>query len=103
MLTVSDLRFDDVVDTVQVKYDGYIEHFPNKRKPVRCQALCASGGTYREVSMDQLSPLDGEAEIQYVASMRARSCCHEGEEPLDGCPEEPDSYRISGPDTDEDA
>ena len=52
--------------------------------------------------MDELPRLHGERELRYVAAMRAWNCCHEGGEPLDGYPEEPDSYRISGPDADED-
>jgi hypothetical protein len=52
--------------------------------------------------MAELSGLDGERELRYVASMRAWNCCHEGQEPLDGYPEEPDSNRIEGPDTDDD-
>ena len=99
---MSDLRFDDVVTTVQVEYDDYKEHRPGVREPVRCQALCATCGTYHESSVDELPRLHGERELRYVAAMRAWNCCHEGGEPLDGYPEEPDSYRISGPDADED-
>lgn len=29
--------------------------------------------------------------LTYVASMRAWNCCHEGEEPIDGLPEQPDA------------
>jgi hypothetical protein len=43
---MSDLRFDDVVPTVQVEYDGYKKHRPGVRKPVRCKALCATCGSY---------------------------------------------------------
>ena len=39
-----------------------------------------------------------EDELRYVATMRAWNCCHEGEEPYDGYPEEPDHHRINGPD-----
>lgn len=34
--------------------------------------------------------VDGEF-LAYVASMRAWNCCHEGETPIDGLPEEPDT------------
>lgn len=99
---MSDLRFDDVVTTVQVEYDGYREHRPSVREPVRCRALCVTCGTYHESSMDELPRLHGERELRYVAAMHAWNCCHEGEEPLDGYPEDPDNHRISHPDADED-
>lgn len=31
--------------------------------------------------------------LEYVASMRAWNCCHEGEEPIGGLPEEPETPR----------
>lgn len=97
---MSELRFDDVVDAVQVEYDGYREHRPRVRKPVRCQALCATCGTYHESGMDELARLHGERELRYVAAMRAWNRCDEGGEPLDGSPGEPDSHRILGPEGD---
>lgn len=33
--------------------------------------------------------------LRYVAEMRAWNCCHEGVEPLDGFPEQPDGDRIN--------
>jgi len=33
--------------------------------------------------------------LQYVAEMRAWNCCHEGEEPIDGFPDEPEASRVS--------
>lgn len=32
--------------------------------------------------------------LRYVAEMRAWQCCHEGEEPIDGFPDEPESSRV---------
>lgn len=32
--------------------------------------------------------------LKYVAEMRAYNCCHEGEEPLDGYPEQPEASRV---------
>lgn len=32
--------------------------------------------------------------LQYVAEMRAWNCCHDGYEPLDGFPSEPESSRV---------
>ncbi len=100
---MSDQRFDGVVTTVRVEYDGYEEHRPGVSKAVRCQALCATCGTYRVATMDELAALDGETELRYVDSLRAWNCCHEGVDPLDGYPEEPDSHRIDGPDASDDS
>lgn len=33
--------------------------------------------------------------LRYVAEMRAWNCCHEGEEPLDGFPDEPENSRVN--------
>jgi len=32
--------------------------------------------------------------LAYVAEMRAWQCCHEGEDPIDGFPEQPEASRI---------
>lgn len=32
--------------------------------------------------------------LEYVAEMRAWNCCHEGDEPIDGFPDEPDASRV---------
>lgn len=98
---MSDRRFDDIVSSVQVEYDGYKYYRPGERKPVRSRALCATCGTYWEATMAELSLLDGETEFKYVASMRVGNRCHEGIDSLDGYPDEPDSHRIDGPDTDD--
>jgi hypothetical protein len=51
------------------------------------------------VTLDELWLVADAAAFEYVASMRAWNCCHEGETPYDGFPEAPDNDRIDGPDT----
>lgn len=96
---MTDLRFRGVVTNVRFEYDREINRYVSDPKPSECQALCSTCGTYHDATVDELSVRVGEDELRYVASMRAWNCCHEGVEPYDGFPEEPDHYRISGPDT----
>ena len=95
---MTDLHFRDVVTNVQFEYDREINRYVNEPRPSTCRTLCSTCGTYHEATVDELSTRAGETELRYVASMRAWNCCHEGVEPYDGFPEEPDHRRISGPD-----
>mgnify|MGYP000707534156 FL=1 len=99
---MTDLQFGAVVTDVQFEYDHEINRYLSDPKPNECRALCSTCGTYHEATLDELSTRVGEAELRYVASMRAWNCCHEGVEPYDGFPEEPTYFRIRGPDTDGD-
>lgn len=37
---------------------------------------------------------DAEKVLAYVAEMRAWNCCHQGQEPIDGLPEKPDTSYV---------
>lgn len=95
---MSDLRFDDVVETTRmIGYDGRY-----------AKSTCKSCSEQRRVSkeefrLDNFYNLDGSKVIprdvdidvlEYVAGMRAWNCCHEGQKPLDGFPEEPDVRHV---------
>lgn len=85
-----DLNFDEVVsECSSTTTEGYTRGY---------RALCSTCGTYQTVDINEfrLSFGVGEAEMSYVAKMRAWNCCHEGEEPLDGFPEEPDPFWMEG-------
>jgi len=97
---MTDLQFSAVVTSVRFEYDREINRYLSDPKPSECRALCSTCGTYHEATVEELSTRVGEAELRYVASMRAWNCCHEGDEPYDGYPEEPSYFRIRGPDTD---
>jgi hypothetical protein len=88
---MSDKRFDEVVQEEQsIGYDkdrGY-------------RALCGDCGQYKECRAHEYQRTNarggtyiphtvGTEDMKYVAQMRAWSCCNEGEEPLDGFPEDP--------------
>lgn len=92
---MSDLRFDDVVDT------GPRITGPDGRYAKATCKSCSSQQhvTKDEFRLDNLYNLDGSRYlpqdvdmdmVEYVAAMRAWHCCHEGEEPLDGFPEQPE-------------
>lgn len=64
------------------------------------KACCSSCGTYHRVDAQEFERDDlaggtyvpsivGAEEMGYVAKMRAWNCCHEGEQPMDGFPEDP--------------
>jgi hypothetical protein len=95
---MTDYRFDDVVTNVTVER-GPTPRPGTDRGPVECSALCSACGTYHTVTLDELWLLADATAFEYVASMRAWNCCHEGEIPYDGFPEAPDNDRIDGPDT----
>jgi hypothetical protein len=99
---MTDLHFRDVVTKVRFEYDREINRLLSDPKPSKCQALCSTCGSYHEATVEELSTLAGEAELRYVASMRAWNCCHEGDTPYDGFPDEPEYHRINGPDADAD-
>lgn len=94
---MTDLRFNDVVDSTRMigKKGKYAtstcktcsEQYKVTREAFERDNLWnLDGSKYLPASVDQDVML-------YVAKMRAWNCCHEGEEPLDGLPEEPE---ISG-------
>jgi len=94
---MSDVMFNNVVQNIQFEYKRDINRYLSQPKPSKCQALCSTCGTYHEATFDELTPRPGESELQYVASMRAWNCCHEGIEPYDGFPEKPDHAAIDDP------
>lgn len=96
---MTDLQLRHVVTDIQFEYDREINRYLDEPKPSSCQALCSTCGTYHEVTLEELSRRCEEEEYQYVVSMRAWNCCHEGVEPYDGFPEEPDYFFIDGPDS----
>lgn len=98
---MTDLRFDDVVETT--KMIGPSGEY--------AKSVCKTCSTQRQVTRDEFvidgwsRLLDGERVplipddvdqdvLVYVAGMRAWHCCHEGDEPLDGFPEQPDVRQI---------
>jgi len=91
---MTDLQFRNVVTNIRFEYDREINRYLDEPKPSQCQVLCSTCGTYHKATIDELMPRCEEDELQYVASMRAWNCCHEGVEPYDGFPEEPDYSRI---------
>lgn len=50
------------------------------------------------LTTEQANALDREENyddiLRYVAEMRAWNCCHEGQEPLDAFPKEPEASRV---------
>ena len=90
---MTDLQFHDVVSDINFEYDRERNRYRDEPKPSKCQALCSTCGTYHEVTVSELSLRCEQDVFQYVASMRAWNCCHEGVEPYDGFPEEPE-YRF---------
>ncbi|QLG30049.1 hypothetical protein HUG10_20870 (plasmid) [Halorarum halophilum] len=75
------------------------------------KGICKSCSTQRKVTRDEfvidgwhrivdggrvpLIPRDVDQDVlEYVAVMRSWNCCYEGEEPLDGLPEQPDVSQI---------
>jgi len=95
---MTDYRFDHIVTDVTVER-GSAPWPGADRVPVACRALCSDCGTYHTAELDEMGALAGQPELEYVASMRAWNCCHEGQVPHDGFPEEPEYYRIDGPDS----
>jgi len=82
-----DFRFSEIVTNVQ------------KMNAIRSEndyrALCSSCGNYAKVDKDEFElTLISDETLEYVVKMRAWNCCHEGEEPLDGHPERPESYKL---------
>jgi len=58
--------------------------------------LVRDGNNLTTEQVNALDRKDNYKEIlAYVAEMRAWNCCHEGEEPIDGFPDEPNSSKIS--------
>jgi len=92
---MTDRQFHNVVTDSRFEYDRDINRYLTEPKPSKCRALCSTCGTYHEATVEELSTRCEEAELEYVASMRAWNCCHEGVEPYDGFPEEPDYRWIS--------
>lgn len=90
-----DLHFHDVVDSTRMIG-------PQGRY---CTATCMTCSeqhkvTRGEFELDGLTRLDGSPVVprdvdvdmlEYVAEMRAWNCCHEGDEPINGLPEQPDA------------
>ena len=93
---MTDLHFRDVVTDIRFEYNREINRYLKEPKPSECRALCSACGTYHEATIEELSSRAEEKELQYVASMRAWNCCHEGAEPSDGFPDVPDHHRITG-------
>lgn len=80
---MSDKRFDEVVQE-----DQSIGYHDSRGY----RALCGDCGEYRLVRAREWKyggALVTTEEMAYVAKMRAWNCCNEGEEPLDGFPEDP--------------
>jgi hypothetical protein len=96
---MSDLMFNDIVTTVTIKTDR--TRFNPEMKPVACQALCSTCGTYHEVGREELDELADEDTFRYIASMRAWNCCHDEQVPYDGFPEEPDHPRVKSSHSDD--
>lgn len=107
---MSDLRFTDIVinSNEMLGPDG-----------VYHTAVCKTCSTKHKVTTDEfllsdmyelVSTDDGyktepanalnmqsdnyKAVLKYVAEMRSWNCCHEGGEPLDGFPDEPDVHSV---------
>lgn len=106
---MTDKRFEDVVieSTSMIGPDGEYH-----------TAICKMCSQQHKVSIDDfemdslyrlvpqedgfytepLNALDRNDEykkvLEYVAEMRAWQCCHEGQEPLDGFPDEPEASRV---------
>jgi len=85
-----DLHFQDVVSVNRmIGQDGkYVvaicETCSERYKVIR--------GNFKHPPLKRLeSTEDGINFLEYVASMRAWNCCHEGEEPINGLPEEPET------------
>lgn len=98
---MSDLRFDDVVETNRMiglagKYAVSIcESCSERYKATREEFTHPTHKRLEETSngLNFVEFVPDEIDqdfLVYVTSMRAWSCCHEGEEPLDGFPEEPE-------------
>lgn len=89
----SDRRFDEVVDTTMMTG-------PQGRY---AKSICTVCSTQHKVFKDENAEtmeilsrtftlgLLSDSTIEYVASMRAWNCCKEGQEPLDGFPDDPRS------------
>lgn len=94
---MSDLRFNDVV-IESTKMIG-----PSGERHTAVCKTCSTQKTAEigEFENDRLHNLDGsnynpllhsdnsDQVLQYVAEMRVWNCCHEGQEPIDGFPEDP--------------
>lgn len=81
---MTDKRFDEVVQQTS-------SCMQNRQRAYK--ALCATCGSYSWARVDEFKHpvLTGTETLGYVAKMRAWNCCHEGEEPIDGLPDEPDN------------
>lgn len=80
---MTDRRFDEVV--LEGQSIGYHESRGYR-------ALCGDCGEYQEARIREWKYgglLVDTEELAYVAKMRAWNCCNEGEEPLDGFPDDP--------------
>lgn len=97
---MTDLRFDDVVDSTRMigppgKYaTATCKTCSERYKVTRDEFEREGWSVLIENSWEPANHLDRHDEPQdvllFVAKMRAWNCHHEGEEPLDGFPEEPD-------------
>lgn len=86
---MTDRRFSEVViEPSSYTTDDYKRGY---------KACCSACGTYHKVSVEEfeLPALVSATALGYVAKMRAWNCCHEGDEPLDGLPEEPDVFGVT--------
>lgn len=79
---MSDRRFDEVVQEGQSIGHGRDRGY---------RALCGDCGEYQTARIQEWKypVLIDTEELSYVARMRAWNCCNEGEEPLDGFPDDP--------------
>lgn len=102
---MTDLRFHDVVieSTSMIGPEG--EYHTAVCKPCSTQhkvtkdefdrmdlyTLVETDDGFETKPANELERRDNADEIlEYVAEMRAWNCCHKGEQPIDGFPDEPD-------------
>jgi hypothetical protein len=94
-----DLQFRDIV--IESRETRTVEDGALVNRGWR--ARCKSCSTVHEVDVSEFDvpvttfsdgtrhiPIDADV-FQFVAEMRAWNCCHEGAEPYDGFPDEPDT------------
>ena len=97
---MTDLRFDDVVDTTHMagpsgEYVQSVCKTCSKQRKVYRDEFTLDN-LYTWASGDGFIPHDVDKDVlRFVAGMRAWNCCHEGDVPLDGFPEEPAAGHVT--------
>jgi len=102
-MTRVDFRFDDIVIESRSIYKGWRSTcktcssvhkvtWDEFEHPSLTQLSFTDDGIDREPYIDRDVKEDTTI-VQYVSEMRSWNCCHEGDEPIDGLPAEPDSPR----------